>query len=165
MSSFRERIVNVLLSRGLVQQDQLDEALALQRARGGSLQKILVEKGLVSEADFLAAISQGLGIPPITLGRIKLDPSLKTLISRELALQYEVLPVSCIGDILTVAMADPSNVQAIEDVELLTKCVVQTFVSTPSDIEKAIAKHYKHGSNNNSPAKGKRAGAPDDKTV
>ena len=70
-------------------------------------------------------------------------------IPEEVARQYCLIPIDRIGNALTLAMADPSNIRAIEEVELLTKCVVQTFVSTPSDILKAIDKYYKHRSNNN----------------
>jgi type IV pilus assembly protein PilB len=58
-----------------------------------------------------------------------------------------LIPVDRVGNALTVAMADPSNIQAIEDIEMLTQCVIQTFVSTPSDILKAIERYYKHGTN------------------
>lgn len=137
--------MNVLLSRGLVQQEQLDEAFALQRTRGGGLQKILVEKGVVTEANYLAAMSQGLGIPAITLGRVKLDPSLKGLISRELASQYEVVPVSCIGETLTVAMADPLNVFALDTIAATTGLSINPLLTTSKEIREAIDQYYGTG--------------------
>jgi len=120
MASLRERIAQALLSRHLIQQEQLDEALAVQRTQGGSLQQILVQRGFVNEADLLAAVSQGLGIPPISLARMRLDPSLKPLISRDVAVQYQLIPVACIGQTLTVAMADPLNVFALDTIAMMT---------------------------------------------
>jgi len=93
MASLKDRIIQVLVSRQLIKKDQLDEALAQQAAHGGSAQKILVERGLVKEEDLLAAVSQGLGIPLINLGRLKLDPNLRGLISRDMAKQYEIAKI------------------------------------------------------------------------
>ena len=138
MASFKERIINVLLSRRLVTQEQLDEALAIHRAQGGSLQQILVEREMVSEPNLLAAISQGLGIPPISLARLKLDPNLKGLISRELATQYQVVPVSCMGETLTVAMADPLNVFALDTISTMTGLSINPMLTTIKDIHDAI---------------------------
>lgn len=145
MPSLKERIVDVLLSRRLLTKAQLDEALAVQQAQGGSLQKLLVERNLVKEADLLAAISEGLGIPPISLSRVKLNPDLKGLISREMARQYEVLPVSCIGKTLTVAMADPLNVFALDTLATMTGLVVHPMLTTSNEIRDAIDQYYGTG--------------------
>jgi len=145
MASLKERVVNTLLSRKLVQQDQLEEVLTLQRAKGGSLLKLLLEKGLVNESDLLAALSQGLGIPPITLSRLKLDPNLKGLISRDLAQQYEVIPVSCIGDTLTIAMADPLNVFALDTITTTTGLTINPLLTTSKELREAIDQYYGTG--------------------
>ena len=145
MSSLKDRIVNVLLSRKLIRQDQLDEALAVQRSQGGSLQKILVERGLVKEPDLLAAVSEGLGIPPISLARLKLDPNVKGLISRELAVQYQLVPVACIGRTLTVAMADPLNIFALDALSTMTGLLINPLLTTAKDIRDAIDQYYGTG--------------------
>jgi type IV pilus assembly protein PilB len=145
MASLKERIINVLLSRNLIQQDQLDEALAVQRLQGGSLQQILVKRGLVNESDLLAAVSQGLGIPPISLTRLKLDPNLKGLISREMATQYQLVPVACIGQTLTIAMADPLNVFALDIVSTMTGLSINPLLTTPKEIQDAIDQYYGTG--------------------
>ncbi len=142
MPSLKERIVDVLISRQLIQREQLEVILADQQSRGKSLQKTLVEKGLVSEADFLSAVSQGLGIPPVSLARLKLDPSLKGLISRGLALQYELVPVSCIGQTLTVAMADPLNVFALDTIATMTGLSINPLLTTSQEIREAIDHYY-----------------------
>ena len=142
MASLKERLIHALVSRNLIQQDQLQEALAFQESRGGSLQKILVDRGLVKEEDLLAALSQGLGIPPITLGRLKPDPSLKPLISRDLALQYQLVPVACMGKTLTVAMADPLNIFALDTLAAMTGLTIHPLLAGARDIQEAIDQFY-----------------------
>ncbi len=145
MSSLKDRIVSVLLTRQIVTQEQLDQALTIQRSEGGSLQKILIEKGLVKEQDLLATLSEGLGIPPIALSRIKLNPDLRGLISRDLAMQYQVVPVSCIGKTMTVAMSDPLNVFALDTVATVTGLSINPMLTTEQEIRDAIDLYYGTG--------------------
>ena len=145
MASFKERIINALLSRNLIQREQLDEVLALQQAKGGSLQAILIERGFVKEEDLMAAMSQGLGIPPISLSRLKLNPDLRALIPRELASQYQVVPVSCMGETLTVAMADPLNIFATDMLSTMTGLTINPLLTTSKDIRDAIDLYYGTG--------------------
>jgi type IV pilus assembly protein PilB len=148
MASLKERIVNALLSRQLIRQEQLDEVLAIHQAEGGSLvtlKKLLVQRGLVTEGDFTAAMSQGLGVPPISLARLRLDPSLKALISRELAVQYQLIPVSCIGKTLTIAMADPLNVFALDTISTMTGLSVNPLLAAVSEVQEAIDQYYGMG--------------------
>jgi type IV pilus assembly protein PilB len=145
MASLKERIMTALLSRQLVKPDDLEAALEVQKKRGGSLQEILVKKGLLSEEDLLSAVSEGLGIPPISLTRMKIDPGLKGLISRDLALQYQLIPVACVGQTLTVAMADPSNVFALDTLAGLTGLTINPLLTTVKDIRDAIDTYYGTG--------------------
>ncbi len=145
MASFKERVITSLLSRQLLREDQMAEALAVQKAQGGSLHKILIDRGLVTEEDLMAAISQGLGIPPISLARLKLPPELKALIPRDLAAQYQVVPVSCIGQTLTVAMADPLNVFALDTIGSMTGLSINPLLATRKDIRDAIDQYYGTG--------------------
>jgi type IV pilus assembly protein PilB len=142
MSSLRDRIADVLLSRQLVRKEQLDEALALQKSKGGSLQKILIERGMISEDDLVSAISQGLGIPPISLNRLKPDPNLKNLVSRQFATQNQLVPVSQMGQRLTVAMADPLNIFTVDNLAAMTGLTIQPLVTTQKDIVEAIDRYY-----------------------
>ena len=145
MPSLKQRIIDALLSRKLIEREKLDEILAIQQAKGGSFQKILTERGLVKEADFLAAVSAGLGIPPINLSRMRLDPSLKKLISRDIASQYQLVPVSCIGQTLTVAMADPLNVFALDAIGTATGLSINTLLTTSKEVQEAIDQYYGMG--------------------
>src|SRR3989338_7624177 len=133
MATLKERIMDALLQRSLVTPDQLNEVLAVQRTKGGSLQEILVKRGLVKEDDLLAAVSQGLGVHPISLSRMRLDPSLKTLVPRDMAVPYQLIPVACIGQTLTVAMADPLNVFALDTIATLTGLHINPLLTTHKD--------------------------------
>jgi len=145
MPSLKERIIGALLSRELLTKEQLEQVLAVQRIQGGSLQDILVEHGLVKESDLLGAVSEGLGIPPITLSRMKLDPALKVLISREMAVQYQLIPVSCVGQTLTVAMADPLNIFALDTIASVTGLSVNPLLAGAREIQEAIDQYYGMG--------------------
>jgi len=153
-----KRIGEVLLERGVITQKELERALAHQKERGGLMGQVLIELGFVTEEEIALALTAQYGFPYLPLENYEIDEALTGLVPQEVARQYCLIPIDRIGNALTLAMADPSNVQAIEDVELITKCVVQTFVSTPSDIVKAIEKHYKSGGNHRGP--GKPASAP-----
>jgi len=148
-----KRLGEVLLERGVINKKALDQALAYQKEHGGLLGQILIQLGSVSEEEIALALTAQYGFPYLPLDNYEIDGGLTVLIPEQVARQYCLIPIDRIGNALTLAMADPSNVQAIEDIEILTKCVVQTFVSTPSDVNRAIEKYYKHTENNNaSPA-------------
>ena len=147
-----KRLGEVLLGRGVINQKQLEKALAHQRDHGGLMGQILVELGFVGEEEIALALTAQYGFPYLPLDNYEIDTELTSIIAEPLARRYCLIPIDRIGNALTLAMADPSNVQAIEEIELLTKCVVQTFVSTPSDIFKAIDRHYRHASANDHPS-------------
>ncbi len=147
-----KRIGEVLLERGVINHKQLEQALAHQKTHGGLMGQLLIELGFVTEEEIALALTAQYGFPYLPLENYEIDENLTSLIPEEMARQYCLIPVDRIGNALTLAMADPSNIQAIEDVELRTKCVIQAFVSTPTDVKKAIAKHYKHSNNGQAPA-------------
>lgn len=153
-----KRIGEVLLERGIINQKELEKALAYQKEHGGLVGQILIQLGSVTEEEIALALTAQYGFPYLPLENYEIDGGLMAIIPEQIARQYCLIAIDRIGNALTLAMADPSNVQAIEDIELMTKCVVQTFVSTPSDIGKAIDKHYKPA--NGAPRAGeKRPGA------
>lgn len=142
MPSLRERLIDVLVSNRLLKPEQVEEALQIQQTSGGSLQTILVKRGFINERDLLSAVSQGLGIPPISLRRIKLDPTLKQLIPRDIARQYQVIPVACLGQALTVAMADPLNVFALDTLTTMTGLTVTPLLTSSQEIQEALDLYY-----------------------
>ena len=138
-----KRIGEMLLERGVINRQQLAQALADQQAHGGLLGEILIRLGFTNEQEVALSLTAQYGFPYLPLDNYEIDEGLTTLVPEQVARDYCLIPIDCIGNALTLAMADPSNMKAIEDVEALTKCVIQTFVSTPSNIQKAIEKHYK----------------------
>ena len=143
-----KRIGEVLLERGIIDRKKLEVALAYQKEHGGLMGQVLIQLGFTTEEEVALALTAQYGFPYLPLDNYELDSELAAVVPEEIARQYCLIAIDRIGNALTLAMADPSNVKAIEEVELLTKCVVQTFVSTPTDILKAIEKYYKHKTNN-----------------
>ena len=139
-----KRIGEVLLERGVITRKQLEEALAYQKDHGGLIGQILIHLKFTTEEEVALALTAQYGFPYLPLDNYEIDSGLTSVIPEQVARDYCLIPIDRIGNALTLAMADPSNTRAIEDIELMTKCVVQTFVSTPSDIGKAIEKYYKH---------------------
>ena len=146
-----KRIGEILLERGIITHAQLEKALVYQKEHGGLLGQILVELKFVAEEEIALALTAQYGFPYLPLANYEIDDGVTQLIPEQVARQYCLIPIDRVGNALTVAMVDPSNIQAIEDIELLTHCVVQTFVSTPSDIRSAIDRYYKQNAVNHAP--------------
>ena len=131
------------MERGLISKQQLGEALALQRDKGGLIGEILVDLGFAKEEDIAKTLTTQYGFPYLPLNNYEIDPQIINIIPSRVARQYMLIPVDKIGENLTIAMSNPLNTHAIEDVELLSNCNVLVFVSTSSDIKNAIKKYYK----------------------
>lgn len=143
-----KRIINkqlgeLLIERGIITEEQLEKALTQQKESGGLIGEILVEKGFAKEVDIAQALTAQYGFPYLPLSNYDINPDLTKIIPVRVARQYLLIPVDKIGNILTIAMSNPLNVQAVEDIEMLVGCSIQTFVSTSSDIKNAIEKYYK----------------------
>jgi type IV pilus assembly protein PilB len=138
-----KQLGELLLERGIISQSQLEQALNVQRDKGGLIGEILVELGFVKEDDIAQSLTAQYGFPYLPLSNYEVNPEITSIIPSRVARQYLLVPIDKIGNNLTLAMSNPLNVQAIEDVELLSGCSVQTFVSTSSDIKRAIEKYYK----------------------
>ncbi|MBM3244710.1 MAG: hypothetical protein FJZ15_02855 [Candidatus Omnitrophica bacterium] len=142
------RIINkqlgeLLVERGIIDQRQLEKALALQKEKGGLIGEILVELGFAKEEDIAQSLTAQYGFPFLPLSNYEINADVIDIVPARVARQYVLIPIDKIGNNLTLAMSNPLNIQAIEDVELLSGCNIQTFVSTSSDIKKAIEKYYK----------------------
>lgn len=139
----KEQLGELLIAQGFINQSQLDKALAIQKERGGLIGEILVELGFCKEEDIAQALTAQYGFPYLPLSNYEINPEVLNIIPRRVAKQYLLVPIDKIGNNLTIAMSNPLNTQALEDIEMLSGCLVQVFVSTSSDIKKAIAKYYK----------------------
>ena len=142
----KRRLGDVLIEEGLITADQLRESLMAQRAQGGNLASILVAKGYLGEEDLVVTLSEQLGIPHMRVSNYKISDDVLTEVPESLARQYCMLPVSVTGDVLTLAMADPLNIMALDDLRMLTSYEIEPVVAVESELVAAIEKHYGHGS-------------------
>lgn len=138
----KKQLGELLLERGVITKAQLDKALEVQKEKGGLLGQVLVVLGFTKEEDIAQALTVQYGFPYLPLQSYELNREIVGVLPENVARQYCIIAVDRIGDTLTVAMSNPLNVKAIEDIELLTKCKVQVFVSTLTDINSAIDKFY-----------------------
>lgn len=142
MSSLKERLTEILINNKLITPEQLQQALGAQRTRGGRLSNTIVELGFVKKEDLVSALSQGLGLPLIDLKRIKVDPKVLNIISPKVCRHYQIIPISQMGDTLTMAMADPLNIFAIDALHNLTGFKINPIISTTEQIIEAIEQFY-----------------------
>ena len=140
-----KKIGELLIECKVITQEQLKEGLKVQQEKGGLLGQILVALGYATEEVIAQALTAQYGFPFLPLKHYTFDKEMTRLIPENVARQYCLVPVDRIGDTLTVAMADPLNSKAIEDIEMLSRCSVQVFVSTMSDVIEAIERHYGGG--------------------
>lgn len=142
MKSLREKLVDILLQSHLLTEQQLLEAQAIQKTEGGKLSQILVEKQFVDEKDMICALSDHLSIPPIDLASIQIDAAVIALIPKDTAFFYQLIPVSQFGNTLTIAMTDPLNVFALDDLKILTGMKINPVVCTPRAMTDALNRYY-----------------------
>jgi len=138
-----KQLGDLLIERGIISDRQLEKALAVQKKCGGLIGELLVELGFAKEEDIAQSLTAQYGFPYLPLSNYDINPEIIDIVPGRVARQYLIIPIDKISNNLTLAMSNPLNVQAIEDVELLSGCSVQTFVSTSSDIKRAIEKYYK----------------------
>ncbi len=132
-----------MLREGLVTEAQLDAALLEQTQTGKPLGRILIESGAVDEADVVRALARQVGLDYVDLNEIVVDAGVVALVSETIARRYQALPIGWDGDRLTVAMADPSNVFALDDIRALTGRELHTVVATPSQIGELIERFFR----------------------
>ena len=142
MIGLKEKLAKILIDKKLLKEADLSTALSVQKEKGGSLSDILVNLNLVSRNDLMMALSEGLNIPPMNLSRYKIDPAVIKLIPKKMAKNYKILPLSKMGDTLTVAMADPLNIFVMDDVKALTGLKISPVITTDKDIKEAIGQYY-----------------------
>ncbi|HEV8564926.1 MAG TPA: EAL domain-containing protein [Actinomycetota bacterium] len=134
----RRALGQILISNGFLSPAELDRALELHRRSGRSLGRELVAHGLIEEAELVRALAEQLGLEYVDLSEVRPDPTATAMLSRTLAERYRAIPIAARGGALLVAMSDPTNVYALDDIRTITGCEVQPVVSTAADIEAAI---------------------------
>jgi hypothetical protein len=136
------KLGEILVRENLVTPQQLREALDYQRASGGRLGANLVKLGIISDDVITAVLSRQYGVPSINLDLFHIEPDVIKLISQEVALKYTVLPISKVGATLTLAMADPTNVAAMDDIKFMTGFNVEPVIASEASIQMAVGKYY-----------------------
>jgi type IV pilus assembly protein PilB len=137
-----DRIGELLLKEKLITEEQLNGALEEQRTNGGRLGSNLTKLGYISEKDLTTFLSKQYGIPTIDMSSLELDPEVAKLIPEDVAKRYQVMPVSRTGSTMVVAMADPANIYAIDDIKFLTGYNVESVVASEAAIKGAIENIY-----------------------
>jgi type IV pilus assembly protein PilB len=136
------RLGELLTKASLITQDQLKEALRVQKETGGKLGETLIKLGFVSEEDITECLSQQFGVPSINLQHFEIDASVIKLIPGDVARKYNILPVNKTGATITIAMADPTNVFAMDDIKFMTGYNVEPVVASEIGIKVAIDSYY-----------------------
>src|SRR5438477_2277803 len=145
------RIGELLLKEKRITPDQLQKALNHQKANGGKLGFNLVKLGLVKDEEITALLSKQYGVPSINLRQFDIDATVIKLIPADTAEKYQIVPLSRAGSTLTIAMTDPTNVFAMDDIKFMTGYNVEPVVASETAVVDAIRKYYpgKIGANGN----------------
>ncbi len=138
-----KQLGELLIDNKLITRENLEEALRVQKEKGGLIGQLLVALNFTTEEAIAQALTAQYGFPYLPLSNYEIDPVVVKIIPEHVARQYGIIAVDRVGNILTIVMSNPLNNQAIEDVEMITKLSMQIFVSTVSDINKAINQNYK----------------------
>jgi type IV pilus assembly protein PilB len=136
------RLGEILVKEALITQDQLQKALEFQRSNGGKLGSCLTKMGFITDDDITGVLSRQYGVPSINLKYYEIDPTVIKLIPQDTATRYQVVPLSRVGSVLTIAMTDPTNVFAMDDIKFMTGFNVEPVVASESAIGEAIVRFY-----------------------
>ncbi len=136
------RLGEILIKESLITPEQLKAALEYQKKNGGRLGSCLMKLGIVSDDEISQVLSRQYGVPSINLKYYEVESSVIKLIPQETAVRYQVVPLSRVGATLTIAMTDPTNVFAMDDIKFMTGFNVEPVVASESDINEAIHKFY-----------------------
>jgi type IV pilus assembly protein PilB len=139
-----KRIGEILIEHGSITHDQLKQALERQKNEPSKLLgELLIAMGFVSEEDIVVALATQFNVPYLPVGNFTLDEATTKLIPQELIQKYLCIPLDRIGNLLTVVMADPTNEDAVREIESAANCKVQAFVATAAEIASVIREHLK----------------------
>jgi type IV pilus assembly protein PilB len=137
--SFGERIADVLIEDGLLLPNQLDEAINIQKTQGGRLLKILTDKQFVSDQDMAFSMGRCLNTPPVNLSKVRVPDEILSLVPRDMAKAHKLIPVARLGMKLFVAMADPTNVLAVDDLKRRVQMEIVPMIATERAVSDALS--------------------------
>jgi len=136
------RLGDLLLKEKRITPEQLQEALTYQKQKGGKLGFALVSLGYAKEAEITALLSKQFGVPSIAIGQFQIDPAVIKLVPAETAQKYQIIPLSRSGATLTIAMTDPTNVFAMDDIKFMTGYNVEPVVASETEVDEALGRYY-----------------------
>jgi len=140
-----ERLGELLVKRNFITPDQLRKAIDEQKFKGGRLESVLVKLGFIKEDDLLSFLSAQYRVPSVKLSKIEINPNVIKLVPASKAKNYLMIPVQRVGPKLTLAMADPTNIIAIDEIKFMTSFNVEPVVASETEIVEAIKKYYGGG--------------------
>ncbi len=135
-------VIDDLIKKGIVSKQQLESAQEESKKRGLPINKVLISKGIIKEKDIATVISERLGIPFMDLSDYLIDSAVIKLVPEPIAQRYKLIPLFKIGQTLTVAMTDPQDINAMDQVRLKSECEVDSVLATETDIKSAIDQYY-----------------------
>ena len=144
--SFAERIADVLIDDGLLLPNQLEEAVAIQKTQGGRLLKVLTDRQFVTDQDMAFSMGRCLNVPPINLAKLTIPEEIMAVIPREMARTNKLVPIARLNGKLFIAMADPTNVLAVDDVKRRVQLEVVPMIATEKAVTDALAGAHGHNS-------------------
>lgn len=143
MAEAGERLGMLLMRAGIITERQLTDALEIHKVTGSPLGKVLVDLGYATQGGILSVMAKQIGIPYINFAEQRPDANAIAVVPRDLAVRYTLMPMEIADDRLVVAMADPQNVLALDDLRIITGYEVQPAISTKDDIVAAVEEYYK----------------------
>lgn len=140
----QQQLGELLIAGNLLTREQLEEALAVQKEKGGLIGQILVSLGHTSEEAIARALTMQYGFAYLPLAGYEIDRDVAAIIPEEVARRHGLIAVDRVGKVLTVAMSNPLNAKAVEEVENVSKLKIQVFISTSTDVHEAINRGYRN---------------------
>jgi type IV pilus assembly protein PilB len=141
----KDRIGEMLLRAGIIDEDKLEQALQFQRNQGGKVSGALVKLDHLNEDDLVEFLARQLGLPTVALDEIDVDPDAVKVMPADMAQKYMVIPYSRVDSTLHVAMADPTDLNAMDDIKFRTGMAVEVSIASESQIRKALDQFYDTG--------------------
>ncbi len=141
-AKYDKRVRSILIKHGCLESSEIDEALGMARTQNEPLTSVLIKNKFTTERKLLRAISREMKLPPIDLARVRVEEDVLEFLSKDDAEMYSVLPLSRLGDILTLAVHNPFDILKLDDLRLMTGCELRPVLSTEDAINTAIARAY-----------------------
>jgi len=137
-----DTLKEILLRDGIISSENLNKAIEEQRRNGGELSRVLLRLKLIAEDELSVVLSEALQLPLINLNLFRIDPAILKLVPKDLALKSLLLPISKLNDQLTIAMVDPSDILAIDNIKVMTSMMVSVVLARPKEMRQALERYY-----------------------